>query len=612
MLARVRPWLVILGLGAVALLWGLGVLQSMLMAERDEAMAALGERESVLEDFARRTIELRLEEGLSATRAQIDAARSDPLLATSGLVLAEHGRRILPRPAPAATDSAPARGLYDAIVRGAPIDAAPQSPWAERLALLTAFRDALDDPASGRVEDAFRAIMRHRALHVIDSRLDLPARVAALDLLADKVRPHPSLMRDMLREGANKGGAQVIEGLQRALLRRRARFGRADFDFLASRIIDLCRRFGVEVDDFAARSSEEAAAPEFESVDTPTLLAEGTLYVRPEAPDLVVGVVADVESLVEGVRSEMYARGLLEEADTLTLAALPKGPLGLDALQFDVDAPRFVALRAEAQRRFWLKTVFVVLCGVLATTIVALAMVFQSRRHRFLELKSNFVAAVSHELRTPLASIRLMAETLERRTRGIPRVRDYPTRIVGEIDELAFLVENLLSFNRLDKGRWKPRRELFDAEDLVAGLRDDLENFGPERVELQTDGFDELTLWADPELLRLLLRNLAKNACAYNERDPVCLELSATETADGWRVDFSDNGVGIEPADRTRVFGDFYRARATRSRGSGLGLAICRQIMHAHQGSIEIASSGPAGTTFALTFGPSIIRNAEA
>ena len=66
---------------------------------------------------------------------------------------------------------------------------------------------------------------------------------------------------------------------------------------------------------------------------------------------------------------------------------------------------------------------------------------------------------MSHELRTPLSAIRALAETLERRVGGQPGAGNYPSRIVAEADGLGRLVENILSFNRLDKGRWESRRE---------------------------------------------------------------------------------------------------------------------------------------------------------
>jgi len=218
--------------------------------------------------------------------------------------------------------------------------------------------------------------------------------------------------------------------------------------------------------------------------------------------------------------------------------------------------------------------------------------------------KSRFLATVSHELRTPLASIRLLAETLEMRTSGSPEVRDYPARIIQAADGLHFLVENILSFNRIDKGRWVPQFSQVKLEELIGTLRSDLATAARVPVELHSDVGDT-ELQADPSLLRLLLSNLGRNACAYNHRSPV--EISVRVHAPpglGCTVLFADNGIGIPESEWEHVFLDFYRLTQAgpEVHGSGLGLALCRRIMHVHGGQIRVAASSPQGTTFALTF----------
>jgi signal transduction histidine kinase len=107
-------------------------------------------------------------------------------------------------------------------------------------------------------------------------------------------------------------------------------------------------------------------------------------------------------------------------------------------------------------------------------------------------------------------------------------------------------------------------------------------------------------LEADAELLKLCLLNLLRNACRYNTREPAEVRFSY----DGAVLRVADNGIGIPPGDRERVFEDFVRLKAVPRAGTGLGLSLCRRIMQMHGGSISIERSGPEGTTFALTFGP--------
>lgn len=610
MFSRLRPWLIALTLGLVALLWGLATLQSMIITERRDTRARIDDQTSALEEFALRALQLQLEDVLREAGPKLEAARRDPLLPANGLVFVERGTLGLPRPGPRQTTDTPAQDLYQALRGGAPIDAEPQTPWADRLVLFTDFRDAIEEGDPNPIAASFRELLRHRTLHVIDSRLDLVARVAALDLLTERSKPDPSLMEDALRRGLRDGrGALVIEGLQRALLERRSRFSGSDFEFLAGRVVSLSRESGVRVDDFLARSVEQPRDMFVPArASGPMLLDFGRVFVRPRTAEVLLGTEVDLEEAVFGVEQEMRTKGLLEPDDGLVVPEVSTEALDLAKLHIPVVAPRLERAAEQADQRFWLKTSFVVLCAVLASVLVVLAGVLQSRRLRFVELKSNFVAAVSHELRTPLASIRLMAETLERRTKGLPGARDYPSRIVRESDDLAFLVDNLLSFNRLDKGRWQPRCEVIDGGDLIDTLEDDLQALAPRRIDFRSEGVADTQLWADPELLRLLLRNLGKNACNYNERDPIQIVVVAERTGSGWAMNVSDNGVGIAPSERSKVFTDFYRSPKTRARGSGLGLSICRHIMHAHGGELEIDKSDDGGTTFRLRFPASILR----
>ena len=169
-----------------------------------------------------------------------------------------------------------------------------------------------------------------------------------------------------------------------------------------------------------------------------------------------------------------------------------------------------------------------------------------------------------------------------------------------DVDGLSFLVENILSFNRLDKGRWVARVEAVRLADVVASVREELGDLEARPVEWTVDGVDGIELEVDPELLRLLLQNLCRNACQHNERDPVCLELSAREAGARVVVDLSDNGVGVPSGARKHLFTAFWRAPGGRTRGSGLGLAICRRVARLHGGRIDLLHTGEDGSTFRL------------
>jgi two-component system sensor histidine kinase SenX3 len=257
-----------------------------------------------------------------------------------------------------------------------------------------------------------------------------------------------------------------------------------------------------------------------------------------------------------------------------------------------VAADDWSAALERAHALFRLKAGLLALIALLGLSLLALAQVAQRRKLRFVELKEDFVAAVSHELKTPLASMRVMAETLEHRLEGHAAAKDYPHRLVAEVDGLTALVENILSFNRLDKGRWAPQLGPLQLSSLEAALREDAP-----QARLTFEGF-ERTLNADSELVKLCLLNLLRNACKYNTRSPVEVSFSF----DGATLKVKDNGIGIPPEAWQRVFDDFVRLKALPRAGTGLGLALCKRVMEMHGGSIAVGSSGSEGTVFTLRF----------
>jgi signal transduction histidine kinase len=385
-------------------------------------------------------------------------------------------------------------------------------------------------------------------------------------------------------------------------LRNIERFTRPDFHALAETIVELSRAGEVLHADFVARVAEppgrSLALPQ--SLDEPMLVAGW--YVEPPQAGRVRGAAVDPGPMLGEISASMRERSLIGPADQVTLEPT-SGERAVASLQLGVVSPDWAPAIDAVHGRYRLKAALEFVIALLVFGVMVLGTVTYRRRHRFLELKSDFVSAVSHELRTPLASIRLMAETLERRSKSVPRARDYAVRIVRDIDALSFLVENILSFNRLSRDRWVPKLGHVRLGDVVEKLEQERDLWArrPARIEASVDGVE---LEADADLLALLLTNLARNACQYNERDPAVVRVSA-ERKDGWTICVADNGIGIPESERERVFEDFYRSSAGKQsgeRGSGLGLAICRKIMEAHGGTIRVVAASAEGTTFELHF----------
>ncbi|WP_375745889.1 HAMP domain-containing histidine kinase [Corallococcus interemptor] len=604
MLRRLLPTLLALGCGLLALGWGLVSLQRIFTQEREDARAQVRSRRIALEQLAAESLRTALAQRMKTHLPNLNAAVGDPLLPAEGYYLLFRNHQFLPRVDwPREGADVPAQAHYTMLAHALDDGQAP-SPYQDRLARLRAAQAALSSGSEARKDAAVESLLRYHAAHPLPPDQELPFTLLMVEYLQRGEDTQP-LIRALVREGLPEelGGMARDAGLQRNLLRARSQLTQPDFNFLQARIVALSRALSEPSDAFVARVQEAGAGALVlpEPLDGPTLLAE-QWYVEPAA-EQVHGLAVDMGALLSELTQELRGRNLIPRDGQVRLG--PGGvarPLKHPGLE--VATPGWAAAEADIEARYGLKTLLVAACGALASAIAALAVVAQQRKYRFVELKSDFVSTVSHELRTPLASIRLLGETLERRLGKSPEAGDYPTRIVRAAEGLHFLVENILSFNRIDKGRWALKPARMRLEEAVGNLRDDLMDAVTVPVELRSDVGD-VELDADASLVRMLFANLGRNACLYNQRSPVVLTVRAyPQPGFGATVLFSDNGVGIPPEEWERVFQDFYRLTTPgpEVHGSGLGLALCRRIMGLHQGSIQVASSGPEGTTFALTF----------
>lgn len=209
-----------------------------------------------------------------------------------------------------------------------------------------------------------------------------------------------------------------------------------------------------------------------------------------------------------------------------------------------------------------------------------------------------FVGDVSHELRTPVTSIRGFAQAIgDGVVSDAAGVKRAAVIIMDEADRLADMTSSLLSLSDLDSGAVDLARVPVDTVSLAETL---LARFGARASEvglrLDIDLGTDRPL-ADPDRLLQAASGIVDNALVHAAGAGL-VRLRA-RSADGiWRLEVSDDGPGIAPEDRERVFGRFTRldpSRAAASGGSGLGLAICRRIVELMGGRVRADSSPDLG-----------------
>ncbi|APX93885.1 hypothetical protein BWR19_13585 [Halomonas sp. 1513] len=212
-------------------------------------------------------------------------------------------------------------------------------------------------------------------------------------------------------------------------------------------------------------------------------------------------------------------------------------------------------------------------------------------------LRSALLSSVSHDLRTPLASIIGSASTLRdlgEQLSDADRI-ELLDGVLSESERLDRYVQNLLDMTRLGQGGLKLERDWISLDDLVASA---LKRLRPmlQGLEVQRDWPADLPLlYVHPALIEQALVNVIENAARFSPPGGV-LRIEAGLSADDLWLSVTDQGPGIEPHLRERVFDMFITGgEGDRGRhGSGLGLAICRGMLGAHGGSV-VALPGPDG-----------------
>ena len=223
------------------------------------------------------------------------------------------------------------------------------------------------------------------------------------------------------------------------------------------------------------------------------------------------------------------------------------------------------------------------------------------RAYKLSRMKTDFVANISHELRTPLTGVRLFAETLRAgRAEGPEEVRQCVAMLSTEADRLSRMVEKLLDWSRLEAGRTSLELErtevpalldrigqAYRAQQLPASYQTELDPQLPP-VNVDRDAMAQVVL------------NLLHNAVKYTGEDKR-IRVRARRAGRNVAIEVEDNGPGVRPHERKRIFERFYRADDLLSRqteGTGLGLAIAKKIVELHGGRIELDSRVGQGSTF--------------
>ena len=318
-------------------------------------------------------------------------------------------------------------------------------------------------------------------------------------------------------------------------------------------------------------------------------------------------------SLPKGVRVAVIAPG--EEAMTeSTLATAALGPelpgwrisLSLDdRTLFDTEADRRVA------HYLAIGSVVIAAMSVLA---IFIARGF-GRQVALARLKNDLVANVSHELKTPLTAMRAIVDTLLDTERFDEKTtREYLQLLATENARLSRLIENFLTFSRLERNKFKFKFESIRPQQVVESAVAALGERGhaPGCIFESYIAADLPSIHGDADALVTALLNLLDNAWKYSgDEKRIVLRTEARNGNVCFAVE--DNGIGLSPSECRRVFDRFYQTDQRLARtagGCGLGLSIVQSIVEAHHGAVRVESEPGRGSTFIIEI-PAVAEGAS-
>lgn len=359
---------------------------------------------------------------------------------------------------------------------------------------------------------------------------------------------------------------------------------------------------------FNTRSDQRAAAPGDPGAAEGTSralwmgahLVVARRVARPDQP-AIQGCVLDWTRLSERLKTEVagilqdftFAPASIEDASH-TLATLP---VRIVVSPVDAIPQGFSGVRMSLMFAWG---AFVVAAGAAAATLASVLTLAERR--------AAFVAAVTHELRTPLTTFRIYADMLAQEMVPPEHRGSYLETLRVEADRLGHLVDNVLQYARLERGRPRVARQTIAISDLMERMQPRFEARVAQvklRLDLEMDaltGRESITV--DTAALEQILFNLVDNACKYaasSEETDLKIQVTASANRVCWQV--QDSGPGISLEQRRRLFQPFSKTvdqAAASAPGVGLGLALSRRLARELGGDLRLESSDATGAVFLL------------
>jgi signal transduction histidine kinase len=220
---------------------------------------------------------------------------------------------------------------------------------------------------------------------------------------------------------------------------------------------------------------------------------------------------------------------------------------------------------------------------------------------KYSTLQQNFMMAVTHELKTPIAVTQLNLETIVKRDLQPAQQQHLIENTLKETKRLDALCNNILLASQFEMGQYETSKQVVDLSTIAFQCVQSFEERYTNRKCICSID-PAIQLQGEPLLLQLMINNLLDNANKYTDPGtPIFVDLHVIGTT--IELNVKDQGIGIAPEERSKVFDKFYRVGAEQTRstkGTGLGLYLCKKIVTFHNGAIFIKPNQPKGSIFVV------------
>jgi signal transduction histidine kinase len=212
----------------------------------------------------------------------------------------------------------------------------------------------------------------------------------------------------------------------------------------------------------------------------------------------------------------------------------------------------------------------------------------------------NFMMAITHELKTPIAVTKLNLETMQLRKLDADQQQKLIRSTIQEANRLNALCNNMLLLSQIDTGGYTLTSEKFDLSTLAYDCAEDFMARFPHR-NIEADAQDEILITGDKLLLQLAVNNILDNAIKYSGKDDV-IKIKVFLRKKKIVLQVIDEGYGIAPGDREKIFEKYFRGAQMQTKGTGLGLYLTKEIVKQHHGDIRMTNNIPRGCIFEMQF----------